>query len=39
MLRKLQHLIAGLYLWIRMGIPLREAMDAAKQAEEITRDL
>jgi len=39
MLRKIQFFIAGLFIWIRMGIPFSEAMQSAKEAEEITRDL
>jgi len=38
MLHKLQCYLAGLIIWIRFGIPFKEAMNAAKEVEKITRE-
>ena len=38
-LHKIQFLFAGLYISFVMGIPLRDAMQSAKEAEEIIHDL
>lgn len=37
--RKLTFIFAGLFLWIVLRVPFREAMAAAKETEEITRDM
>lgn len=39
LLHKLQYIFAGLYISFVMGIPLRDAMQSAKEAEEVTKDL
>lgn len=38
LIHKIQFFIAGVYIWLRMGIPFREAIRSAKEAEEITKD-
>lgn len=38
-IHKIQYFFAGLYISFVMGIPLREAMQSAKEAEEVTKDL
>lgn len=37
--RKIQYFLAGLYIAIRFGLPLRDTIPSAMDAEEITRDL
>jgi hypothetical protein len=38
LLRNLRYFIAGLIVWIRLGIPFLEAMQSAREAERITRE-
>jgi hypothetical protein len=39
MLHKIQYFLAGLIIWFRLGIPFKEAMLSAKEAEKITKEL
>lgn len=36
LIHKIQFFIAGLFIWLRLGIPFGEAMRSAKEAERIT---